>query len=106
MDSNVAAVQDSLIASVKVTPDAERAYFTTKTGYKVLGWTELNKDTGKKANKKELKTGVNEVSKDWYKGLRALGLERLFFPIFQSHIMMKRAILFSLFHRKLQIQIR
>ncbi len=84
LDSNVAAVQDSLIASVKVTPDAERAYFTTKTGYKVLGWTELNKDTGKKANKKELKTGVNEVSKDWYKGAQGLKPRKTIFSYFSK----------------------
>ncbi|MDO5403523.1 MAG: methyl-accepting chemotaxis protein [Eubacteriales bacterium] len=65
-DTNVAAIQDSLIASVKVTSGAKKAYFVTKTGYLITGWTELNESTGKLGNKKSLETGVKYTNKSWY----------------------------------------
>lgn len=37
LDTNIKAIQDSLIASVKVTDGSEKAYFTTKTGYLITG---------------------------------------------------------------------
>lgn len=65
-DTNVKAIQDSLIASVKVTSGAEKAYFVTKTGYLIKGWTEPNESTGKVGNKKSLETGVKYTNKNWY----------------------------------------
>ena len=65
-DTNVAAIQDSLVASVKVTSGAQKAYFTTKTGYLIRGWTELNESTGKVGNKKSLDTGIDYTKKSWY----------------------------------------
>lgn len=65
-DTNVKAIQDSLIASVKVTSGAEKAYFVTKTGYLIKGWTEPNESTGKVDNKKSLETGVKYTNKNWY----------------------------------------
>lgn len=73
-EDNVKAVQDALLAAVKVANGAERAYFSTATGHKILGWTEFNESTQKTSNKKDLKEGVNETNKDWYvnvKGLKA-----------------------------------
>lgn len=64
--SNITAIQDSLIASVKVTSGAERAYFTTKTGHLITGWTEWNEATGKVSNKKSAVTGANDTAKEWY----------------------------------------
>lgn len=66
LDDNVKAIKDSLVASVKVTNGAERAFFTTKTGLRVDGWAEINPETGKTANKGGLTRGVNDTSKSWY----------------------------------------
>lgn len=74
LDDNVKAVRDSLIASVKVTNGAERAFFTTNTGLEVNGWAEYNPDTGKTTSKGGLETGVNKTKEVWYtdcKGLKA-----------------------------------
>ena len=40
INTNITAIQDSLCASVKVTSGAERAFFTTNTGYRITGWVE------------------------------------------------------------------
>ena len=61
------AIKDSLVASVKVTNGAELAFFTTKTGLRVDGWTEINPDTGKTSNKGGLTRDVNDTNQSWYK---------------------------------------
>ena len=50
-DTNVTTVQDALIASVKVTNGAERAYFSTVTGHLITGWTEWDNTKNKLGNK-------------------------------------------------------
>lgn len=67
IDTNVTAIKDSLVASVKVTNGAELAFFTTKTGLRVDGWTEINPDTGKTSNKGGLTRDVNDTNQSWYK---------------------------------------
>ena len=67
IDTNVTAIKDSLVASVKVTNGAELAFFTTKTGLRVDGWTEINPDTGKTSNKGGLTREVNDTNQSWYK---------------------------------------
>lgn len=71
-DDNVKSIQDSLVASVKVTSGAEQAFFTTNTGYRIEGWTGINEQTGKVSNKSDLKTGVNETNKIWYTSCKGL----------------------------------
>lgn len=66
LSTNISAIQDSLIASVKVTNGAERAYYSTKTGHLITGWTVLNEETNKTSNKKDAKTGVDNTKKEWY----------------------------------------
>ena len=53
-DTNVTTVQDALIASVKVTNGAERAYFSTVTGHLITGWTEWDNTKNKLGNKKSI----------------------------------------------------
>ena len=68
-DTNAKAVKDSLVASVKVTNGSEMAFFTTKTGKKITGWTELNESTGKTSSKGDILTsGVNDTKELWYTG--------------------------------------
>lgn len=66
-DTNVSAIKDSLVASVKVTNGSELAFFTTVTGNRIEGWTELNPETGKVSNKGGLNKGVNDTNQSWYK---------------------------------------
>ena len=71
-DNNVTTIQDALIASVKVTDGAVRAYYSTAKGYLISGWTEPNPDTGKVGNKKDFARNVNNTSQDWYKSCQGL----------------------------------
>ena len=74
LDDNVKAVRDSLIASVKVTNGAERAFFTTNTNLEITGWGEYNPETGKTLSKGGLEKGVDRTKEVWYtdcKGLKA-----------------------------------
>lgn len=74
LDDNVKAVRDSLIASVKVTNGAERAFFTTNTNLEITGWEEYNPETGKTLSKGGLENGVDRTKEVWYtdcKGLKA-----------------------------------
>ncbi len=66
-DSNVTTIQDSLIASTKVTSGAVKAFFTTNTGARILGWTETDASTGKTVSKKSLDMGVDDTGREWYK---------------------------------------
>lgn len=61
---NVTAIQDSLIASVKVTSDSVRCYFSTETGYMIQGWLETV--DGKAKNMKSVQQNVNKKSENWY----------------------------------------
>lgn len=74
LSDNVKAVRDSLIASVKVTNGAERAFFATNTNLEVTGWGENNPETGKTLSKGGLENGVDRTKEVWYtdcKGLKA-----------------------------------
>ena len=74
LDDNVKAVRDSLIASVKVTNGAERAFFTTNTNLEITGWGEYNPETGKTLSKGGLEKGVDRTKEVWYtdcKGIKA-----------------------------------
>ena len=74
LSDNVKAVRDSLIASVKVTNGAERAFFATNTNLEIKGWGEYNPETGKTLSKGGLENGVDRTKEVWYtdcKGLKA-----------------------------------
>ena len=74
LSDNVKAVRDSLIASVKVTNGAERAFFATNTNLEITGWGEYNPETGKALSKGGLENGVDRTKEVWYtdcKGLKA-----------------------------------
>ena len=74
LSDNVKAVRDSLIASVKVTNGAERAFFATNTNLEITGWGEYNPETGKTLSKGGLENGVDRTKEVWYtdcKGLKA-----------------------------------
>lgn len=74
LSDNVKAVRDSLIASVKVTNGAERAFFATNTNLEITGWGEYNPETGKILSKGGLENGVDRTKEVWYtdcKGLKA-----------------------------------
>lgn len=74
LSDNVKAVRDSLIASVKVTNGAERAFFATNTNLEITGWGEYNSETGKTLSKGGLENGVDRTKEVWYtdcKGLKA-----------------------------------
>lgn len=74
LSDNVKAVRDSLIASVKVTNGAERAFFATNTNLEITGWGEYNPETGKTFSKGGLENGVDRTKEVWYtdcKGLKA-----------------------------------
>lgn len=74
LSDNVKAVRDSLIASVKVTNGAERAFFATNTNLEITGWGEYNQETGKTLSKGGLENGVDRTKEVWYtdcKGLKA-----------------------------------
>ena len=86
-DTNVTTVQDALIASVKVTNGAERAYFSTVTGHLITGWTEWD----------NTKTGIS---------LQSVHLqETAYMHSLQILIQIHREILSLPFHRKSSIQI-
>ncbi len=71
-DTNVTAIQDALVASVKVTDGAERAYYSTANGYLITGWTELNPNTNKATNKQSFEQGINKTNEDWYSSSKQL----------------------------------
>ena len=74
LSDNVKAVRDSLIASVKVTNGAERAFFATNTNLEITGWGEYNPETSKTLSKGGLENGVDRTKEVWYtdcKGLKA-----------------------------------
>ena len=46
---------------------AKRAFFTTKTGYKITGWVEPNRQMVRQLIRNEYETNANDTSKVWYK---------------------------------------
>ena len=71
-DSNVKAIQDSLVASLKVTENPVRCYYSTKSGYLITA--HLEEVDGKTTGIKELYEGVDNTSKEWY--TNAIGTEK------------------------------
>ena len=65
LEDNVTAIQDSLVASVKVTDSAVRCYYSTKNGIMIKGWLE-NVD-GKATARYSYADGMNKTSQAWYK---------------------------------------
>lgn len=70
IDENTKAIQDSLVASLRVTSGSVRCYYTTRTGYRINAY--LTEEEGKVKNNKEFFEGQNDTGKDWYTG--AIGL--------------------------------
>lgn len=66
-DTNVSAIQDSLVASLKVTENPVRCYYSTKSGYLINAFLYLNEE-GKVKATKTITDGVDNTSKDWYTG--------------------------------------
>lgn len=86
LSDNVKAVRDSLIASVKVTNGAERAFFATNTNLEITGWGEYNPETGKTLSKGGLENGVDRTKEVWYTDCKGLKARNSIMLIFQSHI--------------------
>lgn len=63
-DTNVKSIQDSLVASLKVTENPVRCYYTTKSGYLITSHLEVIE--GKTKAFSELYENVDNTSKDWY----------------------------------------
>lgn len=66
-DTNVSAIQDSLVASLKVTENPVRCYYSTKSGYLINAFLYLSEE-GKVKATKTITDGVDNTSKDWYTG--------------------------------------
>ena len=71
IEGNTATIQDSLVASLRVTDGSIRCYYTTKTGYCVNAY--LTEEEGKVKGNKEFFEGQNDTKEDWYTG--AMGLK-------------------------------
>ena len=71
IEGNVTAIQDSLVASLRVTDGSVRCYYTTKTGYRVNAY--LTEEEGKVKGNKELFEGQDDTGREWYTG--AVGLK-------------------------------
>ena len=84
LDDNVKAVRDSLIASVKVTNGAERAFFVTNTKLEITGWAEPNPDTGKTTSKGGLTNGVDKTKEVWYSGCQGLKARNSIYSYFSK----------------------
>ena len=70
IDKNTTAIQDSLVASLRVTNGSIRCYYTTRTGYLINAY--LVEEEGKVKGIKEFFEGQNDTGKNWYTG--AIGL--------------------------------
>ncbi len=82
--TNIAAVQDSLIASVKVTNGSARAFYTTKTGHKIVGWVVRDEATNKTSNKKSAVTNANDTAEEWYINCKGLPARSSIFAYFSK----------------------
>lgn len=65
-ETNVKAVQDSLVASLKVVENPVRCYYSTASGYHMNAYLYDDPETGKVKSKKTLDEGVDNTSKKWY----------------------------------------
>ena len=82
LEGNTTAIQDSLIASLRVTNGSVRCYYTTKTGYRINAY--LTEEEGKVKGKKEFFDGQNDTGKDWYTGAMGLGSRNGIFAYFSE----------------------
>ena len=82
LKTNIKAIQDSLIASVKVTNGAEVAYFTTNTGHMIKGWVAWDEEKQKNSNKKSAETGVNFTKESWYTDCQGLPARETIYSAF------------------------
>lgn len=65
-ETNVSAVQDSLVASLKVIENPVRCYYSTASGYHMNAYLYDDPETGKVKSKKTLEEGIDNTSKIWY----------------------------------------
>ncbi len=65
-EDNVKAVQDSLVASLKVVDDSVRCYYSTATLYHMNAYLYFDEESGKTKSKKTLEEGIDNTSKEWY----------------------------------------
>ncbi len=84
LDDNVKAVKDSLVASVKVTNGAERAFFVTNTKLELTGWAEYNSETGKTTSQGGLAEGVDRTKEVWYTDCRGLSSRNNIYAYFSK----------------------
>lgn len=63
-DANVIAIQDSLVASLKVVDSPVRCYYATKTGHMIEA--HLYEEDGKVKSSKNYEKGVDSTNKEWY----------------------------------------
>ena len=84
LSDNVKAVRDSLIASVKVTNGAERAFFATNTNLEITGWGEYNPETGKTLSKGGLENGVDRTKEVWYTDCKGLKTRNSIYAYFSK----------------------
>jgi len=82
IESNTIAIQDSLIASLKVTSGSVRCYYTMKNGYRINCY--LTEVDGKIKNQKEFLEGRNDTAEDWYTGPIGLGSRNGIFAYFSE----------------------
>lgn len=85
IEDNMSAIQDSLVASLRVTDGAVRCYYTTKTGYHVNAY--LIEEEGKVKGKKEFFEGQDYTRTDWYLGAMGLGSRKGTFAYFSEPYM-------------------
>lgn len=84
ISDNVKAIQDSLVASVKVTNGAEKAFFTTNTGYYITGWTEFDTEKNKVVSMKDMVTGANDTKEVWYNRCKGLPARNTIYSYFSD----------------------
>ena len=84
ISDNVKAIQDSLVASVKVTNGAEKAFFTTNTGYYITGWTEFDTEKNKVVSMKDMVTGANDTKEVWYNRCKGLSARNTIYSYFSD----------------------
>lgn len=63
-DTSVKTIQDSLVASLKVTVNPVRCYYSTKSGYLINAY--LYDEEGTVKSKKTIESGIDNTAKEWY----------------------------------------
>jgi len=66
LKDNITQIQDSLLASVKVTQGSVRNYYSTKNGKLIKSWIEVDAAGASKAYSTS-EDGIDNTKKDWYK---------------------------------------